>query len=82
LVSHAKTLAEKQQKTIIEAAVSDMKAAMGIEQARMQRLAEVNKAIRPEELMHLNEGQAILSEALSSGQLILDAVRVAIVTES
>ena len=51
------------------------------EHERLQRLAEVNKAIRPEELAHLNETQLVLAEALSSGQLVLDAVRVAIVTE-
>ena len=81
LVIAAKKLAEAQQKNIIDSAVAEMQAAMLPEHERLQRLAEVNKAIRPEELAHLNETQLVLAEALSSGQLVLDAVRVAIVTE-
>ena len=81
LVIAAKKLAEAQQKSIIDSAVAEMQAAMLPEHERLQRLAEVNKAIRPEELTHLNETQLVLAEALSSGQLVLDAVRVAIVTE-
>jgi ATP-dependent helicase HepA len=81
LVITAKKLAEAQQKNIIDSAVAEMQAAMLPEHERLQRLAAVNKAIRPEELAHLNETQLVLAEALSSGQLVLDAVRVAIVTE-
>ena len=82
LVAHAKTLAKSQQNAIINDAVEDMHAAMSPEQERLKRLAEVNKAIRPEELTHLLSSETILAEALGSAQLVLDAVRVAIVTES
>ena len=81
LVITTKKLAKAQQKNIIDSAVAEMQVAMLPEHERLQRLAEVNKAIRPEELAHLNETQLVLAEALSSGQLVLDAVRVAIVTE-
>ncbi|MFT7234550.1 MAG: ATP-dependent helicase HepA [Methylophagaceae bacterium] len=82
LVLEAQKVAEAHQKMIIDTAIEDMHAAMLPEQERLQRLAEVNKAIRPEELTHLKEAQAVLAEALASGQLVLDAVRVAIVTEA
>ena len=81
LVDKAKGLAEQQQTTIIDTAVSAMHATMLPEQERLQRLIEVNTAIRPEELTHLKESELVLAEALSSGQLVLDAVRVAIVTD-
>ncbi len=82
LVTQAKTLAKSQQDAIIKGAIADMHAAMLPEQARLGRLAEVNKTIRPEELAHLESSEATLAEALGSAQLVLDAVRVAIVTAS
>jgi len=81
LVDKAKSLAEQQHATIIDTAVSAMHATMLPEQERLQRLTKVNTAIRPEELVHLKESELVLAEALLSGQLVLDAVRVAIVTD-
>ena len=82
LVEQAKTLAESQQQEIIKTALADMNDAVVPEQQRLQRLAKVNTAIRPEELEHLIATQAVLAESLSSAQLVLDAVRVAIVTKT
>ena len=82
LVEQAKILAEGQQQAIIKTALADMNEAVVPEQQRLQRLAKVNTAIRPEELEHLIASQAVLAESLSSAQLVLDAVRVAIVTKT
>jgi len=82
LVTQAKTLAKAQQQAIIDAAMIDMRQAVQPEQDRLKRLAEVNKAIRPEELTYLISSESTLAEALGSAQLVLDAIRVAIVTES
>ena len=82
LVSHAIRLAGMQQKTIITDALSSMNESIIPEHERLKRLSRVNKAIRPEELEHFSVRHASLAEALSSAQLVLDAVRVAIVTKA
>ena len=82
LVSHAITLAGKQQETIITDALASMNESIIPEHERLKRLSRVNKAIRPEELEHFSVRHASLVEALSSAQLVLDAVRVAIVTKA
>lgn len=81
LVANAKAIAEVQQTAIIDSAIDQMHTAMAPELQRLKRLASVNKAIRPEEMTHLTTSEAILAEALGSAQLVLDAIRVAIVTE-
>ncbi|MCL4121171.1 UNVERIFIED_CONTAM: hypothetical protein GTU68_066810 [Idotea baltica] len=82
LVAQAKSIAQVQQQAIIDVAVTEMHAAMAPEQQRLKRLASVNKTIRPEEIAHLMTSEAILADALGSAQLVLDAIRVAIVTDS
>jgi len=82
LVSHAITLAGKQQETIITDALASMNESIIPEHERLKRLSRVNKAIRPEELEHFSGRHASLVESLSSAQLVLDAVRVAIVTKA
>ena len=82
LVSHAIRLAGMQQKTIITDALASMNESIIPEHERLKRLSRVNKAIRPEELEHFSVRHASLAEALSSAQLVLDAVRVAIVTRA
>lgn len=82
LVSHAIRLAGMQQKTIITDALASMNESIIPEHERLKRLSRVNKAIRPEELEHFSVRHASLVEALSSAQLVLDAVRVAIVTKA
>jgi len=82
LVSHAIRLAGMQQKTIITDALASMNESIIPEHERLKRLSRVNKAIRPEELEHFSVRHASLVEALSSAQLVLDAIRVAIVTKA
>lgn len=82
LVAQAKLLAETQELELIAAADADMKKSVKPEQDRLKRLAAVNKSIRPEELAYLSSVESTLGEALGSAQLMLDAVRVAIVAES
>ena len=82
LVSHAIALAGKQQETIITDALASMNESIIPEHERLKKLSRVNKAIRPEELEHFSVTHASLVESLSSAQLVLDAVRVAIVSKA
>jgi ATP-dependent helicase HepA len=82
LVEQAKLLAEAQQVKLIAEANAAMHEAVKPEQERLTRLATVNKAIRAEELDYLVSAEATLVDALASAQLVLDAVRVAIVAKS
>ena len=82
LITQAQKLAATQQKDIIEQAVKTMHQSLQPEQNRLTALAKVNSNIRPEEIAYLEESQQLLEQYLQSAQLSLDAVRVAIVTES
>jgi ATP-dependent helicase HepA len=82
LVTQAKLLAQAQELELIATADAVMQKSVKPEQERLKRLATVNKAIRPEELAYLSDAASTLSDALGSAQLMLDAVRVAIVVDS
>lgn len=81
LVEQANVVATRQREALISSALSTMQTEVHYEQQRLSQLAEVNTAIRPDELSHLDKVETTLSEVLSSAQLGLDAVRVAIVAE-
>ena len=53
-----------------------MRAELDNELARMRALAEVNPAVREDEVEHLEDLRAALAEALGELRLQLDAVRL------
>lgn len=82
LIDQAKKLAIRQQRTMIEDAINLMTQSLQVEQDRLAALAEVNSNIRLEELAYMEQSKQGLNDYLQSASLKLDAVRVAIVTES
>jgi len=82
LIIQAQQLAITQQKGIVELAIETMHQSLQPEQERLKALAEINSNIRPEEIAYLEQSEELLEQYLQSAQLSLDAVRVAIVTES
>ncbi|NOQ93776.1 MAG: RNA polymerase-associated protein RapA, partial [Methylophaga sp.] len=81
LIDHAKKLAIRQQRSMIEDAINLMTQSLQVEQDRLAALAEVNSNIRLEELTYMEQSKQLLNDYLQSASLKLDAVRVAIVTE-
>ena len=80
LITQAQKLAAKQQDEIVQQAITSMHQSLQPEYERLQALAEVNSNIRQEEINYIEQSQVLLADHLSSAQLSLDAVRVAIVT--
>ena len=81
LVEQAKKLAETQQKAIIQSSLAMMTKSLQTELTRLVSLAEVNKAIRDDEISYIEQKQQVLQTHIEQAELRLDAVRVAIVTE-
>ena len=79
------TLAEQETveayTTIREKALSTMQHTLQQEQQRLRYLSTVNKAIRLEELDYWNDIELQLSKAITESQIVLDAIRIAIVTQ-
>jgi len=82
LIKAAQQLAIKQQPEIIDQAIDNMKKTLQPEQDRLTALAKVNTMIRPEEIEYAEQLQQTIVDHLQTAQLSLNAVRVAIVTES
>ena len=81
LISHAQRTAVEQTPQYVEQAKSQMHQQLESELQRMQQLARVNPDIRPQELDYLAQSRQSLEDALTHSQLLLDAIRVIIVTE-
>jgi ATP-dependent helicase HepA len=67
---------------MIDEAQMTMQAHFDNEIERLTELAQVNPNIRQEELDYLKESKLVLGELINAAQLKLDAIRVAIVTET
>jgi len=80
LIKQAQRHASKQQVNSVKQAMVTMDASLELEKNRLKALAKVNANIREEEVIYIAESQRALAEHLTSAQLSLDAVRVAIVT--
>ena len=78
LVAHAEKVANQQLPIVIAEASERMLAFQQAETHRLKALAEVNPAIRQEEIDYLNDVTEALSESLSQADLQLDAVRLII----
>ncbi len=78
LVAHAEKVANQQLPIVIAEANERMQAFQQAETHRLKALAEVNPAIRQEEIDYLNDVTEALGESLSQADLQLDAVRLII----
>jgi ATP-dependent helicase HepA len=81
LVSKANKQIEALQKPILKRAIDNMSAQMDAEHQRLDKLTKINPNIRPIELEYFVESKQILTSYLSDAKFVLDAIRVAIVTE-
>lgn len=81
LIEHAEKAVAAPQERIREQALAAMHSELEAEQERLQALAEVNPAIRQQEIDFLAQRRTQLADSIQSAELRLDAVRVAIVTE-
>ncbi len=81
ITNHLETEAESLQKEMIETASAAMGQHFDTELVRLRSLSKLNPNIRDEELTHLEDLKAASLHYLSSAQLRLDAIRVAIVTD-
>jgi ATP-dependent helicase HepA len=82
LVDQAKKSIRPVQQAMIDEAQMTMQAHFDNEIERLTELAQVNPNIRQEELDYLKESKLVLGELINAAQLKLDAIRVAIVTET
>ncbi|WP_438971652.1 RNA polymerase-associated protein RapA [Methylophaga sp.] len=81
LIEHAEKAVLEPQQLIRQQALEKMHAELESEQHRLQALAQVNPAIRQQEIEFLVNRRNHLADSIQSAELRLDAVRVAIVTE-
>lgn len=81
LLEQAQTLAAPMQDDTISAALSNVDQLLGAEMARLMALAEINPNVRREEIEHLEMQQQQLVYFLSEARVVMDAVRIAIVTD-
>jgi ATP-dependent helicase HepA len=76
MLERARVLAETKAADIAEAAVTQARAALDAEIARLEALARVNPAVRPEEVQALHEERAQLLATLPQARPRLDALRL------
>lgn len=81
ITTHLEKQAEIMQTDMIAAAHQTVTNHFDEELTRLSALAKVNPNIREEELSHLRDLKEASLEYLQSGQLRLDAIRVAVVTD-
>jgi len=72
----AETLAQANQREVIEAAKAAVKAEMGAEIDRLQALAAVNPNVRESEIHYLQERLVISLEFIAQAKVRLDSLRV------
>lgn len=82
LIEQSKLLVESKQSAIIKDALSAMHTQMNEEIQRLSALAKVNPTIRQEEIDYLHDSQSLLEDYIGSAKLTLNALRVAITTET
>ena len=82
MIKQAEKLAAKNEAAIIEKASDRMTSLQQSEIQRMQALAKVNPNIRQEEIDHLMAETDELQDHLSTAGIKLEALRVAVVTDS
>jgi len=81
MIEHVEQLAANQEPAMIETAKTQMLNLQQSELSRLRALAEVNPNIRQEEIDHLVAETNELQHYLASTHLMLEALRVAVITE-
>lgn len=81
LIDQAEAVIKEPEQSIRQTALDSMNVELETEQQRLEALAAVNPNIRQQEIDFLASRREQLADSIQSAELILDAVRVAIVTE-
>jgi ATP-dependent helicase HepA len=76
MLERARAIAEERAGAIAEAAAVQARAALDAEIVRLEALARVNPAVRPEEIRALHEERALLLATLPQARPRLDALRL------
>ena len=76
LIEKSRTLVNLQVARIIEQAREEMKSQLDREILRLRELQKVNRSVRPEEVVLLEEQQRALDQHLRGSRLRLDAIRL------
>jgi ATP-dependent helicase HepA len=76
MLEKARALADAQGDALAEAATARARAALDAEIARLEALARVNPAVRPEEVQALREEREQLLAVLPQARPRLDALRL------
>ncbi len=81
MIEQAEQLAGQHERSMVDAATTQMQKLQQLELQRLQALAEINPNIRQEEIDYLVAETSQLQNYLSSAHIKLEALRVAVVTD-